>query len=121
MGEIRVGSCHCGAVKFQVSPAAEVDTFVRCNCSLCTRKNRGVWLVAEQHFELTCSPEALSVYRWNTQSESHFFCRTCGIHTHHTLADDPPRIGINVACLIDFDPEIVSWIHGDGASIPVVK
>ena len=31
------GSCHCGAVRFEVS--AELDELTTCDCSLCVKKN----------------------------------------------------------------------------------
>ena len=38
------GSCHCGAVRFQVE--AEIEELTRCDCSLCRRKGA---LMAKVH------------------------------------------------------------------------
>ncbi|MEO0544332.1 MAG: GFA family protein [Pseudomonadota bacterium] len=121
MSETRTGSCHCGAVTFSILGESNNERYVRCNCSLCTRKNRGVVLVASDRFQLNSPLENLSSYRWNTGRETHYFCNTCGIHTHHTLADAPERIGVHAACVDGIDLDLVDWEHGDGASIPVVN
>lgn len=121
MSEERTGACHCGAVTFNISGSAHDDIYVCCNCSLCTRKNRGVLLVAAERFQLTNSENALSIYRWNTRREKHYFCKICGVHTHHTLADPPARIGVHASCIDGIDLDSIDWIHGDGASIPVTR
>jgi hypothetical protein len=36
--EIKTGSCHCGAVEFQVKLKNGLEKIRRCNCSLCRRK-----------------------------------------------------------------------------------
>lgn len=115
------GRCHCGAVTFEAVLDQDKDKFVACNCSLCTRKTRGVGLVGAEDFSLLSGEQALGIYQWNTRREKHFFCKTCGIHTHHTLADPPARVGVSLACLDGFDDNAVELIVGDGASIPVVS
>lgn len=115
------GACHCGAVRFEVEIDMRSGLFVLCNCSLCTRKNRGVAVVALSAFQLIRGEADLCAYRWNTKREDHFFCTKCGIHTHHTLADPPARIGVNLACVRGLsNDEDFDWVHGDGAALPLV-
>lgn len=114
------GRCHCGAITFDVEIDVTGGLFVQCNCSLCTRKNRGVAVIAAAAFQLTSGMERLAAYRWNTGREEHFFCRECGIHTHHTLADVPSRVGVNLACLDKLKgQDTLKWVAGDGAAIPI--
>ena len=46
----------------------------------------------------------LTLYQWNTNTARHYFCRTCGIYTHHQKRSDPTQFGFNVACIDDIDP-----------------
>lgn len=82
MSEWLNGSCHCGAVKFQVrTPVARA---VRCNCSLCRRK--GVLMspaFAAEHLKIVSGKEELTLYQFNTRVAKHYFCRLCGIYPFH--------------------------------------
>jgi len=49
----------------------------------------------------------------------HYFCKTCGIYTHHQRRSNPNEFGFNIACIevvnpFDYSPEEISI--GDGAS-----
>jgi len=47
--------------------------------------------------------EFLTLYEFNTKIAKHFFCRVCGIYTHHRRRSDPSVYGYNVACLEGVD------------------
>ena len=80
-----VGSCHCGAVRFEADlDLAEGSN--RCNCSYCAKVR--VWFAfakGAERFRLI-DGAGISEYRWTApgQSESHLtftFCRNCGVRT----------------------------------------
>jgi hypothetical protein len=74
------------------------------------------------NFRLIAGEESLSLYQWNTKAAKHYFCKICGIYTHHQRRIDANQFGFNVGCLECVDPlsfdnvEIV-----DGASGSVVE
>ena len=113
------GSCHCGAIVFDVAIVLPLRQLIRCNCSFCARRGGAVAILPAVDFRLLEGVDALSVYRWNTRREDHHFCSICGIYTHHTLADPPARVGVNAACLDGVDIFDVDWVMGDGASLPL--
>jgi hypothetical protein len=41
----------------------------------------------------------LRVYTFHTHAAQHYFCGTCGIHTHHRRRSNPDEYGISAACL----------------------
>ena len=47
--------------------------------------------------------ELLATYTWNTGEAQHYFCRVCGIYTHHVMRGSMDRIGINMACVEGVD------------------
>ncbi len=47
--------------------------------------------------------DQLTLYQWNTGIARHYFCRQCGIYTHHQRRRDPLQIGVNVGCLEGVD------------------
>ncbi len=55
-------------------------------------------------FDLTAGDAFLTSYRFNTLSAEHFFCRRCGIYTHHQRRFDPSQYAINIACLAGVSP-----------------
>ncbi|WP_205655629.1 hypothetical protein [Alcanivorax sp. 24] len=46
----------------------------------------------------------------------HYFCRTCGIHTHHKPRTLPGKYGINTGCLQGIDPFSLEVTKVNGAS-----
>lgn len=96
------GSCHCGAVRFQVE--AEIVELTTCDCSLCVKKNAVMAKVHESALTITSGEDALSLYRWNTGVARHYFCSRCGIYTFHRKRAAPDHFGVNVFCLDGFDP-----------------
>jgi hypothetical protein len=55
----------------------------------------------------------LTLYEFNTRTAKHYFCKTCGIYTHHQRRSDPSLFGINAACIEGVSPF-------DFAEVPVM-
>ena len=73
-------------------------------------------------FTLLTGGASLSVYQWNTKKAKHYFCKVCGIYTHHQRRIDSNQFGFNIGCLDDVDPfgfENIGMV--DGASGSIVK
>ena len=92
-----VGGCHCGRIRFQVT--ADLAEVIECDCSICTKKGYLHLIVPPERFQLLSGGEELVVYRFNTQTAKHQFCRTCGIHPFYVPRSDPDKIDVNVRCL----------------------
>ena len=45
------GSCHCGAVNFEVD--AELNKGVVCDCTICKRKGAVMVLISKEQFSVT--------------------------------------------------------------------
>ena len=95
------GSCHCGSVKFSVK--TDLSKVVQCNCSICKRKNAKMNLVPKDAITITHGEENLTIYQFGTNIAKHFFCKICGIYTHHQRKSDPNDIGVNLGCLDELD------------------
>ena len=58
---------------------------------------------------------ALTLERWGTGTARHWFCRVCGIYTHHQRRSDPTQYAVNVAILDGMNPRDlgdVPWVDG---------
>ena len=108
------GSCHCGAVCFEVR--AEIRAVFDCNCSYCSRRGALWALVADQELVITRSWDDLAVYQFNTYKAKHYFCRTCGIGAFSRPRIDPGRWVVNVRCLDGFDLASVPRLPFDGVN-----
>jgi hypothetical protein len=97
-------ACHCGTVRFRVALTDGFRTARRCTCSFC--RMRGAVVVSAQLAGITflAGEDNLTLYQFNTRTAKHWFCRTCGIYTHHQRRSDPTQFGINVACLQGASP-----------------
>ncbi|OUR61178.1 aldehyde-activating protein [Colwellia sp. 39_35_sub15_T18] len=103
MIEVKKGSCHCGAVKFEVELDGGIGEIRRCNCSLCQKKGAIMASVKIDKLVVTEGKEYLSLYQWNTKVAKHYFCKNCGIYTHHQRRSAPDEFAFNVACLAGKD------------------
>ena len=118
--ELLHGSCHCGAVKFEVRTA--VEPAVRCNCSLCRR--RGALMsptFAAADLKIVSGEDALSMYQFNSRVAKHFFCKHCGIYPFHQTRKDPGLWRVNLGCLEGVDPYALEASVADGKSLSVVE
>ncbi|WP_322052248.1 GFA family protein [Paraburkholderia bannensis] len=114
------GSCHCGAVRFEVRTALAPAS--RCNCSLCRRK--GALMsppFAAGELTITHGEADLTLYQFNTRVAKHYFCRHCGIYPFHQTRKDPKLWRVNLGCLDGVDVYALEAGVNDGASLSVVE
>ncbi len=97
------GSCHCGAVEFEVTLPVGLLNPSRCNCSICRRKGALVVSVPLAALKLRKGEEVLTLYQFNTFTAKHYFCSVCGIYTHHKRRSNPDQYSVNTGCLDDID------------------
>lgn len=95
------GSCHCGAIQFQVW--VKDFTVVSCNCSICQKKGFLHLIVPPEQFELLQGADFLQTYTFNTGTAKHHFCKTCGIAPFYRPRSHPNHYDINLRC-IDTEP-----------------
>lgn len=111
------GSCHCGAVRFQVR--AIVTELTTCDCSLCKMRHALMLKVPEHDLTLLQGEQALTLYQWNTRRAKHYFCKHCGIYVFHRKRAMPDHFGVNVFCLESFDATSVPVRATEGASMTI--
>ena len=122
MTEIKTGTCHCGAVEFQITLEDGLQNLRRCNCSLCRRKGVIMVGVPLPSLRVTRGADNLAMYQWNTKTAKHYFCQTCGIYTHHARRSNPNEYGVNIGCLDGVDPGALGEVLiGDGAATSLVS
>ena len=100
------GKCHCGSVKFTIN--TKIKDLRRCNCSMCSRKGFVMGTALIDELTITSGEKNLTSYKWNTKIAEHFFCKICGINTHHKRRSDPNQYGYNIGCIEGFE---MSWIE----------
>jgi len=106
------GSCHCGAVKFEVEGAAQIEC-EDCNCSICSKAGFLHMIVPKSAFTLLQGAASLTTYLWGTGIAQHTFCKTCGIKPFYTPRSNPDGVDVNVRCL-DPVPTNLIIVHFDG-------
>lgn len=106
------GSCHCGAVTFEVT-AAEAVEVEECNCSICSKSGFLHLIVPKSRFRLLGGEDHLQTYRFNTGVAEHYFCKTCGIKPFYVPRSNPDGVDVNLRCL-DRQPKNVTIIAFDG-------
>ena len=109
------GSCHCGSIKFEID--SDLEKIVQCNCSICIKRNAKMIMIPKENFKLLEGSENLSLYQFNTEIAKHFFCKKCGIYTHHNRKSDPNGMGVNLGCVEGLDPMEFDVIQFDGKKL----
>ena len=110
------GSCHCGAVRFQVE-ADLGEGASRCNCSVCTKIATTGRIVKPGAFALVAGEENLGVYEWGGKISKRFFCKNCGIHCFargHLAEIGGDYVSVNLNCIDGLDPNSLEVVYWDG-------
>ena len=97
-------TCHCGAVRLRLSLPNGIEDPRRCDCSMCRRRGAIVASVSLGNLEIVQGAEHLAVYQFNTKTAKHYFCKNCGIYTHHQRRSNPTQYGYNAGCLEGVNP-----------------
>ena len=97
-------TCHCGCIEAEIKvPINELAKIVKCNCSICKRKNATMGMVKNEDFKVTKGKDKLKLYQYHTKVAKHYFCSECGIYTHHHPRSNPAMIGFNLGCVDEVD------------------
>lgn len=113
------GACHCGAVRFHVVLPQGLRSARRCTCSICRMRGAVAVGAPLEGFSLLAGADSLTLYQFNTGTAKHWFCRHCGIYTHHQRRANPQEYGINAACLEGISPfDFPEVIVNDGIAHP---
>jgi len=106
------GSCHCGAVQFEVEAEESVEV-ENCNCSICNMTGFLHLIVPRRHFKLLTQEDAITTYTFNTGVAQHKFCKTCGIKSFYIPRSNPNGVDVNLRCLTP-QPKEVKIVDFDG-------
>lgn len=111
------GSCHCGAVTYEVQGDFAVG--LRCNCSHCKRKGLLLGFTPEETFTLLSGEEHLVTYQFNKHHIDHRFCNVCGVQSFSYGHDGNGNYmyAINLHCLEDIDSYTLPVQDFDGAGL----
>ena len=110
------GSCHCGAVAFDVD--LDVSGALKCNCSICSKLG-AVWAFAPRaSFKLKAGEGALGDYQFGKKNLHHRHCTACGVETfaEGAMPDGTPTIGVTLRCIDGMDVDKLSPNLWDGRS-----
>jgi len=97
-------SCHCGDVVLELDLPDGIVNARRCNCSMCRRRGAIVASVPLSGIRVVQGADSLALYQFNTRTARHYFCKRCGVYTHHQRRSVPTEYGYNVGCLEGVDP-----------------
>ena len=103
---IHRGSCHCGAVAFEVDKSGP-RVAQRCNCSICTKSGFLHLIVPRSRFRLLRGEPELTTYTFNTGVAKHTFCRICGMKPFYIPRSNPDGVDVNVNCLDPVPEDLV--------------
>ncbi|CAF3766085.1 unnamed protein product [Rotaria socialis] len=92
------GGCLCGLVKFEVEAPANLSV-IRCNCSICCKKQNDYFIVSKDKFILLTGSDQLTTYTFCTHTAKHMFCRQCGVQSFFQPRNNPDVYGIMPHCI----------------------
>ena len=109
------GSCHCGAVRYEVT--LDATTGARCNCSICNKLGALTGIVKPDAFRIVSGEDRQTSYEWGGKTAKRYFCKTCGITCYsrgylEEVGGD--YVSVNFNTLDDVDPSQVKVIYWDG-------
>lgn len=108
-------TCHCGAIELRLDLPQGIPAPHRCDCSFCARRAAPNISVPLTALHVVKGADSLSCYQWGTGTAKHYFCRICGIYTHHQRRSNPEEYGVNLGCIEGMNParfEPIPWLDG---------
>lgn len=108
-------TCHCGAVELHLDLPDGLPAPHRCDCSFCARRAAPNISVPLSALRVVKGADSLSCYQWGTGTAKHYFCKVCGIYTHHQRRSNPEEYGVNLGCIEGMNPadfEPIPWLDG---------
>ena len=104
-------SCHCGAVRLEIS--RKPRTLTECNCSICGRLAARWAYYSAKSVRVLCDPGALQAFVYKDGTYEYNHCKKCGCVTHYRRINtsNNDRLAVNSRMMV---PE-------DVASIKVVR
>ena len=97
-------TCHCKEVQIELNLDKGFEDLVRCNCSLCKRRGYIMAKIKLENLKIVKGQDKLSVYKFGKKYlTEHFFCKICGIYTHHRSYTNPENYEYNIACIDKVD------------------
>ena len=114
------GSCHCGSINFEVD--TDLSIIKQCNCSICKRKYSKMGMAEKDDLKITKGSENLTLYQFGSNVAKHYFCKICGIYTHHNPRSNPAMTGFNVGCIDEINTFNMKDVPiNDGQNHPLDK
>ena len=117
------GSCHCGAVTFEVFVNEPIDVY-KCNCSICWMKQNHHFVVKHQHFKTTNGIDISTLqneYTFGTKAAKHYSCKNCGICSFYQPRSNPSGYAITIYCMERYNGNVaqenklkLNWHEFDG-------
>ena len=110
------GSCHCGAIAYEVE--GTVEQVMECNCTHCSRKGYLLWFVGRDQLRLKTPADKLATYTFNKHVIKHHFCPQCGCAPFGfgKSPNGAETVAVNVRCLQDIDLKSLKVQAVDGKS-----
>lgn len=108
-------TCHCGAIEILVTLSDGLNTARRCDCSFCRRRGAAAVSAPLNGIDIVKGAENLQLYQFNTNTAKHYFCKTCGIYTHHQRRSNTNEYGVNLGALQGVNPRDlgdIGWVDG---------
>jgi len=103
-------TCHCGSVELLINLPDGIVSPMRCNCSFCRRRGAVMAPTKLENIIIIKGQDSLAKYQFHTKVAEHFFCKNCGIYTHHRRRANPDEYAYNVANLEGVNPLLIEDI-----------
>lgn len=108
-------SCHCGAVKIDIS--ADLQSLTECTCSVCHRYGAQWAYCTRETAKVSCDPDTITAYTWGDKTLEFCHCNNCGCLTHYESIEkeDDSRIAVNARMMSPADVAGLTIRTFDGA------
>ena len=65
--------CHCKAIEAEINIDGDLPKIIKCNCSICKRKNAVMGMIKNEDFKIVKGEDKLKLYQFHTKLQNIIF------------------------------------------------
>ena len=96
--------CHCKKVVIEVITPEKISNLIKCNCSLCSKKNAIMAITEPENFKIVEGEKFLKKYQFHSNTANHFSAQFVG-YILITILEEIQNYLVLILCVLKIEKD----------------